>query len=238
METNHSGYVSTPHYLNGGYLVVPARQELNIGHVIHVPSGHVIMVSIRAYRCRETQFPYLNLLVSNPQGGEETGEIFTGRYNGTLWSTFLPQSPSHYIHHVVDKKKTLVFNTSAVAVVAFVQAGLFSRPQILAFQLYYSFHSEDRVPYKTGSDMYDCSVEYFPMFRKPLDCNSVAECAGWRVDEGDHCVACHFTHPADSGPCPFCPGGVTSPRNGKCYSFENMPNMHEETDFNEFLPLA
>jgi hypothetical protein len=128
-----------------------------------------------------------------------------------------------------------------------VLSGVSVNLEILAFQLYYSFHPEGRVPYKTnktiktfeliGIDMYNCSVDYFPMFRKHLDCSGIIECERGE-DESDHCYACQFTHPADTGLCPFCPGGVAAPRNGKCYSFELVTNAHEAKDFNEFLPLA
>jgi hypothetical protein len=130
---------------------------------------------------------------------------------------------------------THVFNASLVTVVL---SGVSLKPQILVFLLYYSYFPEDKVPDQdVYTDLYNCSVNFFPMFRKHVDCNGVTECEGGE-DEGDHCYACQFTHPADTGRCPFCPGGVAAPRNGKCYSFENVTNAHEAKDFNEFLPLA
>jgi hypothetical protein len=140
-----------------------------------------------------------------------------------------------------NKKFTSVFNASSLMVVI---SGVSLEPEILAFQLYYSFHPEDRVPYKTnktfkfiGIHKYNCSVEYFPMFQKHLDCSGMIECERGE-NEGDHCYACQFTHPADTGYCPFCPGGLVAPRNGKSYSFENVINLHEAKDFKDFLPLA
>jgi hypothetical protein len=161
------------------------------------------------------------------------------------------------------RKTTLLFNTSSVSLLHFwrtehnVSSTLdlgFSypyKPRTVAFQLYYSFHPADQAPRFTSkgtgdlykheirdteqNNMYNCSVDYFPMFRKDLDCSGGTECEGGE-DEGDHCYACQFTHPADTGRCPFCPGGVDNPRNGKCYSVEEVPN--QDTDFNEFLRLA
>jgi hypothetical protein len=100
METNHSGYVSTPHYHTGGYLVLPAGQELNVSHVIYVPSGHVIMVSVWIYGYGEHQLPYLRLIVRNTQQGEETVNVMANM----TWRAFETRSlgriiapPSHVL---------------------------------------------------------------------------------------------------------------------------------------------
>jgi hypothetical protein len=185
------------------------------------------------------------LLPPSPRGGPK------------LTKTFLAKRPANiYPADGNNKKPTFGFNASSVAV-SF--SGVSSEARVVAFQLYYSLLPYDKAPYlardtktleyfassfkyKFASSFkydrqYDCSVDYFPLFRKHLDCSGEVECEGGE-DEGDHCHACQFTHHADTGRCPFCPGGVDNRRNGKCYSFERVENLTNSTDFNEFLPMA
>jgi hypothetical protein len=112
--------------------------RLNVSHVIHVPSGHVIMVSMWNYGCRvyDLNSAFFSLIISNPQQGEEIVEPYK-----------------------LHKKSAFLYNASLLTVVL---SGVVREPHILAFQLYYSFHSEDKVPYKANITTH---VDHDPLVR-------------------------------------------------------------------------
>jgi hypothetical protein len=114
---------------------------------------------------------------------------------------------------------------------------------IMVFKLLFSFHPEKQAPVRLSSGLFNCSVENFPTFRHHLDCNNVQECEEGE-DEGPHCLRCQGRqqaavssgHGGEQASCPFCPGGVESLHNSKCYSTEIL---HSQPDtFGEFLASA
>jgi hypothetical protein len=131
------------------------------------------------------------------------------------------------------------------------------RPNVINIQFFlmFSIHPAQQTPVKTNTRRFDCSVDYFPHFRRHLDCNNVPECEK-NEDKGAHCFLCMGGEalaasenvggdptaqrtgtrgkgrtttetPRAMPPCPFCPGGAASPYNGKCYSFQTLATFDD-----------
>ena len=86
-----------------------------------------------------------------------------------------------------------LYNTSRLEVCAYVDT--YSRLPKPCFKLLFSFHSDNEIPQRLSSGMYNCSVDYYWRFAQHMDCNLKVECEDGR-DEAGHCP---YSSPACDG---------------------------------------
>ena len=163
-----------------GYIRVDNENNRSSAHLLsrntlHIPAGHVIMISF-------PQFSGLSNLFGH--GGLQLFTLDRNESEITIWSKQNQSFTEVYMYDVTH-----------ITLRWWKTPWKFRCLSPECFTMLFSFHPKGRQPQSLNSGRFNCSVDDYWRFRSHLDCNLKAECEDGR-DEAGHCP---FSSPACQG---------------------------------------
>ena len=169
MTSPTSGRINLGEEQNQSFSQVFSRNTL------HIPDGHVVMISFSRYSALRSIFLFGLKLFTVDQNDSEI----------TLWSADHHDPTDVYLYDV--NTITILLKRSTLPVPICMHQHCFT--------MLFSFHAKSSVPNRLRNDLFNCSVGDYWRFQQHLDCNLKVECEDGR-DETGHCP---FSSPACQG---------------------------------------
>jgi hypothetical protein len=182
-EAGYSGYMTSPGFHAGFRYPEPYT---GVGNVT-VPDGHSVMISFPDFNVfgslTVTVFRHIRRDVGNGSEDQNVGigskdQAISENSEAFNFVTSFSESGSKFV-------PARVFTSASLVSVRLHSMRKGSRMvEIASFKMLFTFHLHSRIPEKLEDGLFNCSVNFYPAFRRHLDCNLLKECLDGQDETG------------------------------------------------------